>query len=199
MSSNNKKEFTMSVKDAIYNRHAVRDYLPQKVDHDLIHILLDAAVHAPTAMHEEPWSFVVIQDMKTLDRLSDSAKELVLRELNNDNSAQAKLMRDLVSNPSYHVLYNASTLVVIYAQFDGQFVVADFWLAAQNLMLAACANDLGSCVIGFAVSALNTQEWKTELGVPDRVKAIVPIIIGIPASTPSAVSRKKPNILTWKS
>lgn len=51
----------------IYNRRSVRDYLPQKIDQAIIHTLLNAAVQAPTAMHEEPWSFVVIQNKGLLD------------------------------------------------------------------------------------------------------------------------------------
>ena len=51
----------MSTLDVIYNRRAVRNYLPQGIDQHTIRALIDAAVHAPTAMHEEAWSFVVIQ------------------------------------------------------------------------------------------------------------------------------------------
>ena len=43
-------------------------------------MLLDAAVHAPTAMHQEPWKFVVIQDRALLRRLSDRAKALAIAQ-----------------------------------------------------------------------------------------------------------------------
>lgn len=191
-------EPSVSVVDAIYHRRAVRDYLPQKIDKDLIRSLLDAAVHAPTAMHEEPWSFVIIQDKSILDRLSDTAKHLVLSEAKNSNTEQSKHILDLVNKPDFHVFYNAGTLIVIYSKFQGPFVLADCWLAAENLMLTACAKGLGTCVIGFAVSALNTPEWKIELGVPAEMTAIVPIIVGLPAGVTPPVSRKQPEILVWK-
>ena len=69
----------MTILDAIYRRRAVREYTPDKVDPAVIHALLDAAVHAPTAMHEEPCAFVVIQDKNTLNRLSDNVKDLLAR------------------------------------------------------------------------------------------------------------------------
>jgi nitroreductase len=53
---------SMSVMNAIQRRRSVRDYTSQTIERSVIHMLLDAAVHAPTAMHEEPWSFAVIQD-----------------------------------------------------------------------------------------------------------------------------------------
>lgn len=191
-------EPSMSVLDAIYNRRAIRDYLPQKVDQEVIRSLLDAAIQAPTAMDEEPWAFAVIQNKNLLDRLSDSAKALVITEALKSDSAQSKRMLDHVNNPSFHVFYNASTLIVIYCKFQAAFTAADCWLAAENLMLAACAKGLGSCVIGFAVSALNTPEWKSEFDIPTEMAAIAPIIIGLPAHKVPIVARKQPVIMTWK-
>lgn len=187
-----------NVIDIIYKRRAVRDYLPQKIDEATIRSLLDAAVNAPTAMHEEPWVFVIIQDEKILKSLSDNAKTLVRDEAQGSNSEQAKHMLDIVNKPDFDIFYNANSLIVIYSKFSAQFVVADCWLAAENLMLAACAKGLGTCVIGFAVSALNTTEWKTKLGVSKEMTAVAPIILGFPASETPVVSRKPPEILVWK-
>ena len=52
-----KPEAPKSVMDAIYHRRAVRNYTPRTIARPVIRKLLGAAVHAPTAMHEEPWSF----------------------------------------------------------------------------------------------------------------------------------------------
>jgi nitroreductase len=64
--------------DAIYHRRAVREYAPEKINEAVIRKLLDAAVHAPTAIHEEPWAFAIIQDQALLKRLSDNVKELMV-------------------------------------------------------------------------------------------------------------------------
>jgi nitroreductase len=65
-------------------------------------------------------------------------------------------------------------------------------------MLAACAQGLGTCVIGFAVEALNTPEWKAELKIPEAMTAIAPIIVGTPASEEGPTHRKPPEILFWQ-
>lgn len=195
---NNKTNLPMSEIEAIYHRRAVRNYQSQTIDKPTIHLLLKAAVQAPTAMHEEPWSFVVIQNQDILNRLSDSAKTLVRHDLQDSNSQQAIHMLEFINQPDFHVFYNATSLIVVCSQFDGPFVVADCWLAAENLMLTACAKGLGTCVIGFAVSALNSKEWRDELGIPAEMTAIAPIIVGIPAGEMPLVSRKEPKILTWK-
>jgi nitroreductase len=188
----------MSALDAIYHRRSVRDYSPRAIDEATIRSLLDAAVHAPTAMHEEPWSFAVIQDKNLLNRLSDSAKERVRNEAQSSDSHHAKHSLEVVNAPDFHVFYNAGTLIVIYSKFPGPFVVADCWLAAENLLLAACAKGLGTCVIGFAASALNTPEWKAELKIPAEMTAIAPVIVGVPAGETPPVPRKSPEILIWK-
>ncbi|HYA37244.1 MAG TPA: nitroreductase family protein [Candidatus Methylomirabilis sp.] len=193
-----KPEGAMSVTDAIYHRRAVRDYAPRQIDRNLIRTLLDAAVHAPTAMHEEPWAFAVIQDKNLLDRLSDSAKEEMRREAQDSASRLGRRARDRLAEPDFHVFYNAGTLIVIYAKFAGPFVVADCWLAAENLMLAAYAQGLGTCVIGFAVSALNTPQWKAELKIPAEMTAIAPMIVGVPAGETPPVSRRPPEIIAWR-
>ena len=191
-----KPEVSMSAMDAIYHRRSVRDYAPRTIDQAVIRSLLDAAVHAPTAMHEELWSFAVIQDKNLLNRLSDSAKEKVRCEAQASDSPHAKHSLDLVNKPDFHVFYNAGTLIVIYSRFQGPFVVADCWLAAENLMLAAFAKGLGTCVIGLAVSALNTPEWKAELKIPAEMTAIAPIIVGVPAGeTPPVPPRSRKFLL----
>ena len=188
----------MSAMDAIHHRRAVRDYAPRAIGRAVIRALLDAAVRAPTAMNEQPWSFAVVQDRSLLNRLSDSAKESVRREAQGSGSRHARHSLELVNKPDFHVFYNAGTLIVIYGKFHGPFVAADCWLAAENLMLAACAKGLGTCVIGFAVSALNTPEWKAALSIPAEMTAIAPIIVGAPAGQTPPVPRKPPQIVTWK-
>ncbi len=189
----------MSVTDAIYQRRSVRDFTPEKVSEASIHMLLYAAIQAPTAMHEEPWAFAVIQDRKLLDRLSETAKQTIwLQAQSEDNSGLARRSVNIISDPAYNVFYNAGALIIIYGKPLGPFVVADCWLAAENLMLAACTAGLGTCVIGLAVPALNSPEWKRELDIPAEMTAYAPILIGYPAGTPPPPPRKPPELVSWK-
>jgi len=192
-----KTETSLSVMNAIQHRRSVRDYTSQTIGQSVIHALLDAAVLAPTAMREEPWAFAIVQDKNVLDRLSESAKKLAHTENQGSDTEQAKHTLHVMDKPDFHVFYNAGTLVVIYTKLQGPFVVADCRLAAENLLLAAYAQGLGTCVIGFAVSALNTPEWKAELKIPSEMTAIAPMIVGVPAGVTPPVPRKPPEIISW--
>ncbi|MGM9455055.1 nitroreductase family protein [Legionella bozemanae] len=190
--------YKMDVMDALYNRRAVRNYLPKKVDSEIIHHLLDAAIHAPSALHEESRGFVVIQNKSLLDRISESAKLLTMNEKKQNIDLQEEHVLQVVQQKEFNVFYNARTLIVIYSTFKGKFVSADCWLAAENLMLAALTYGLASCVIGFAVDALNLPEWKEELGIPKKMTAVAPIILGWPSGHTLPSTHKPPLILKWK-
>jgi nitroreductase len=193
-----KLETPVSTMDAIYGRRSVRAYGPQRIDRATIGTLLAAAVRAPTAIHEEPWTFLILQDADALKRLSDRAKRFFVEEVHRAHLDRGGHALDKFEQPDFNIFYNAGTLIVICAKPMGPFVVADCWLAAENLMLAAYAMGLGTCVIGSAVIGLNTPEIKDELGIPADVSAIAPIIVGVPAEEARAAARKEPRILAWK-
>ncbi len=187
----------------IHWRRAVRAYRPTAVSERQLRALLDAAVRAPTAMHQEPWQFVIVQDRALLRRLSDRAKEMALATaLHHGNllkppGAAGDGMPSPLADPEFNIFYDAGTLVVICASPANEFVVADCWLAAENLMLAACAEGLGSCCIGFSVPVLNAPEGKSWLGIPADVQAFAPIIVGVPRGDMGPAPRKAPVVLNW--
>ncbi len=187
-----------SILKIIYARHSVRSYAHTPVDSAAIQTLLYAAVHAPTAMHDEPWAFVVVQDPVLLQRFSNMAKPLFVEEVRHRNAHGAGHSFEHFTRPDFNIFHGADTLILICAKPLGPFVAADCWLAAENLMLAASAIGLGSCVIGSAVAALNIHKVKTELGIPDEYSVIAPIVVGVSSGETPATSRKEPHILSWK-
>jgi nitroreductase len=184
--------------EAILARRSVRAYAPHRLDRDTVQTLLEAAVRAPTAMHEEPWAFVVLQNHALMQRLSDLAKPLFVEEVRYRNARGNNHSFKHFTRPDFNIFHGADTLIVICAKPSSPFVAADCWLAAENLMLAASALGLGSCVIGSAVVALNIHKVKAELGIPDEYSAIAPIVVGKPEGETMATKRKAPFILSWK-
>lgn len=183
---------------AIYARRSVRNYTNEIVDSELIEDLLKAAIQAPCAMHEEPCAFVIIQDRLILKELSKEIKEYFKAQAIKDNSISSHALK-IINQNHFEVFYNANTLLIICSQFSRKFTDADCWLAAENLMLAACAQGLGSCVIGFAVDVLNTAKWKILLDIPQDAQVIAPIILGIPVGETPHVKRNPLTIYSWKS
>lgn len=182
----------MSVYEAILSRSSIREYTSKKVDAKRVRSLIEAAEMAPTLLHRESRGFAIIQDVKLLKDLSDTAKPMLIKQFKDD-----ALNLDALKNPEFNIFHDASTLVVVCANKGNRYAAADCWTAAENLMLAARGMELGSCVIGMALLALNTEEKKSELGISKFYEAIAPIVVGFTREKPVISQRKRPFILSW--
>jgi len=186
----------MSTFEAILSRRSVRQFKSRMVSHETVRILLEAAVRAPTAMHQEPWGFVVIQNSKILQKLSDLSKPLFIKEATQKFYQQASNILEMFRKPDFNIFHNAGTLILVCGESTAPFYEADCWLAAENLMLAATAMGLGTCVIGSALSALSLSEIKDELNIPENFTVVTAITLGYPDDQIKPVSRKKPIIFS---
>ena len=113
-------------------RRSVRAFTAQTLDESTIRALLDAAVQAPTAMHTEPWAFVIVQDRVALRRISDRAKGVWAKEAAHYRDLHTAVdatvttaFAERLACPDFCVFYDASTLIAICARPLGPFLVAD--------------------------------------------------------------------------
>lgn len=178
---------TTTAIQVIHQRSSVRTYTPEVIDPEVIRTLLEAATRAPTAMHAEPWAFVVVQDIAALHRYSELAKQ----------GWRGQEFASALLRPDFNIFYGASTLIVICARNSGPFAEADCWLAAENLMLAATALGLGTCCIGSAIDAINTPAIREALHIEQGMTVVAPIIVGRAAEPCPPTSRRPAEVLAW--
>jgi nitroreductase len=183
-------ELEQSIFETILGRRSVRSYADRKVEPEVLKTLLEAAVWAPTAMHKEPWGFVIVQNKVVLKNLSDLAKPLFIEELRKIGTRE-----DVLKHTDGNLFYDAGTLIIICGKTNGHLPIADCWMAAENMILAACAMNLGSCVVASALPAMSLPDVKSSLGIPTGFAAIAPVIIGYPNADTAPSSRKAPLIL----
>jgi nitroreductase len=181
----------MELLEAINGRRSVRDYTDETVSDTVLQELIGLAVQAPSALNQQPWSFVVVKDEGLLTHISDQAKVHMLKA---PLAAPAQRHRDMLADPKFHIFYHAPVLIVICAVDAGNWGVEDCALAAENLMLAAYSKGLGTCWIGFAQGWLDTADGKSALGLPSAFVPVAPIIVGHPHHQPTPVPRKTPDI-----
>jgi nitroreductase len=178
--------------DTIYQRRSVREFIREPVARAVVDKVIEAAVQAPSAMNEQPWSFTVVSDKALLSKISTTAKAHMLKEFGEDSNLEH--LRQTLSNPTFNIFYDAPALIVISAPKRSEWAVEDCAMAAENLMLAAHSMTLGTCWIGFAQKWLNTEEGLAAIGLDRSQLVVAPIIIGHPRAAPGAVPRKKPSI-----
>ncbi|OJW57054.1 MAG: nitroreductase [Sphingomonadales bacterium 63-6] len=182
----------MDLKQAILTRRAVREYLPDPLPERQIQALIDLAIEAPSAMNRQPWAFCVVRDPAILQHVSDKAKAHMLQSV--PPVAGSENFNLMLGSSEFHIFYHAPALVLISATQDDNWSHLDCALAAENLMLAAAAEGLGSCWIGFAQGWLNTPEGKAFLSLPPSHVPIAPIILGRPLHGVPPVARNRPDI-----
>ncbi|MBS1240036.1 MAG: hypothetical protein H6R45_742 [Proteobacteria bacterium] len=182
----------MELKQAIYDRRAVREYTADVIDEGELLALIELAIQAPSAMNRQPWSFCVVRDQTLLKSISDEAKAHL--RLHAPASFASDRIGQILNNPDFHIFYHAPAMVLISATEDDAWSRIDCALAAENLMLAAVAAGLGSCWIGFAQGWLETAEGKAALGLPASHLPVAPIIVGHPLHVAPPTVRKKPDV-----
>jgi len=182
----------VNLNEAISGRRSVREYTDEALDERSLGCLIDAAVQAPSAVNQQPWTFTIVRDRNVLELISREAKSFMLANM--PAGVHSDHFRALLSDPAFHIFYHAPALILISARAQGPWIVEDCALAAQNLMLAAYSLGLGTCWIGFGQAFLNTSEGKTLLGLPRAWVSVAPIIVGHPKVSPPPVPRKQPEV-----
>jgi nitroreductase len=182
----------MELTQAIYGRRSTRAFSKQQVTKSLLERLIDSAIQAPSARNQQPWEFVIIQNIPLLDQISESSKAHVR---GTEKGLLALHPHDTLNDPDFHIFYHAPALIVISVE-QGDWAVENAALAAENLMLVAHANELGTCWIGLAQDWLGTADGRRACGVPEGFLPVAPIIVGHPAGDVPSVPRNQAR-LRW--
>jgi len=181
------------VLDAIRERRSTRKFLDKPVPKEVVEQLLSAAVYSPSAMHKEPWRFVVISDRKKIKELSDAAKRLYASA-----GMPAKYLERMQSKEDT-MFHGAPLLILVFAdRKTTRWVDVDCGILAQTLFLAAQSLGLGSCFIGLAQSLNKDAGILRELGMPEGYELVAPLIFGYPAEKIPVHERSwKEKVLGW--
>ena len=182
----------MDVIEAIHGRRSIRAYRSEPVPRALIEEVIWAAVQAPTPpiSGDTPWAFCVIEGVERLAAYGARAKQYA-REHQPDGRRWTWPDR-----PDFKVFWDAPVAVLICGRTGNSEAPFDCCRAAQNLMLAAHAQGLGSCWVGAPLPWLNSPGVTKELGVPTDFDPIVAIILGYSAAIPAGSPRPRP-VIRW--
>jgi len=149
----------MDVKEAILKRRSIRSYkdIPITKD-DLIDILV-AGQYSPSAGNLQNWRFVIIDDEDMKDRIADAC-------LNQDWMKSA---------PVFIVICTQEEkMKQFYPEHGHDFNVEGAAAVAQNMMIQATANGLGSCWVG----AFHPDPIIDIIGIGNNFKPTIILTLG---------------------
>lgn len=182
----------MELMQAIRERRAVREYAPAHIERSSIERLIQAAILAPSARNLQPWAFAALLDRERIEGYARRATSWLLA--NFSQTAYDDSLRKMVADPDFVMFYHAPALVLVLAKSSDRQAAEDCCLAAENLILAARAEGLGTCWIGLARPWLNLPATKAELKVPGSYHVVAPIVLGHPKAWPESHGRNPAEI-----
>ena len=182
----------METIDAMRRRRAVREYSDAPIGRATIERLIDAAILAPSAMNLQPWAFAVLLNRERISGYARRIQDWLLAHF--EQTPFDPSLRKLLEDKNYNVLHHAPALVLVLATSSQSQASEDGCLAAENLMLAARDEGLGTCWIGLARAWLNLPSTKREMGLPATCEVVAPIVLGYPKAWPEPHGRNPAQI-----
>lgn len=197
--------------DFIYRRRSVRTFQDTSVPDEIIHKIIDAAIHAPSGKNQQNWHFVVVRNQNVIQKMAqlvEQKHEKLLPHIHNPEKQKA-----FKSTVGYHTVFKkAPCVVLVYAgpypvpaddmtpgdELSGQEIdlmkkvnpgVQNIAAAMQNLQLAAAMLGYGTCWMTGPTYA--DREISREIGFKKEgfnLAALTPL--GIPASAGNSPPRK---------
>lgn len=127
----------MTYEEVLRNRRSIRKYTDDPVSLKLVQEIIRESTLAPNAGNEQPWKFIVVNNKKMIEKISDESKKNILARIAANPEDYAKKYQGMLKKESFNVFYNAPCLVMILGGSSLKNLFVDCALAAGYLMMAA--------------------------------------------------------------
>ncbi len=153
----------MNVKEAIRSRRSIRRYKNEPIPSDKLETILEMARLAPSASNRQPWEFIVVQDEDK--------------------------RRKIAGNCKYGSFLSECSVIIVGCgdtQITSKWFALDTFISMEHIALTAVEEGLGTCWIG----AFDDAETRKLLKIPENLKIVALMALGIPNEKPEPRSRK---------
>ena len=168
--------------EAIDSQRAIRLYKPDPVPQELIDRVIEAAIRAPSSGNRQKWGFVVVSDPGLKLRIADCYRRNITPGIVSNRPPEDQKMWDETKYLADH-LHEVPVLILACIEDDGRpddFARgATIYPSVQNMLLAARALGLGSCLT--TRHRKHEAEIKEMLGIPESVHIASVLPLGFPA------------------
>ena len=204
------------------SRRSLRLYQDRPVEKEKLKMLIEAGRFAPTGSNRQACEYLVVSGRKTLDKvvhiairtLGEQAKALQ-EDLERYSRLKEPLPEELAARQNFpvmagrmvakwkegvdYLLFHAPSLVVIHMKKNvASTPEIDAAIASTQMVLLAETLGLGTCYIGFLVTAIeNSEELKGVLKIPPDHRSLVAFIVGYPDVEFLRTVYRNPAKTTW--
>lgn len=174
----------MDVMEAIRSRRSIRKFQVTPVEEEKLRAVLEAARLAPSWANLQCWRFVVVKDAAVRAKIS---------ELSYVEAFFAP--KGYKTNPALKALAEAPVVIVACGDpaqsgdlGEQYYYLTDVGIAAENLMLAAHAQGLGTVFVG----VFDEMQLRELLEIPPQVRIVGLFPLGYPAGETKGGPPRKP-------
>jgi nitroreductase len=175
-------------------RRSIRKFRPDAVASDVLGRVLEAGRWAPSAGNCQPWRFVLVTDVQVKGKMAEVCTGFSREHWRSFSSERAKYLAARGGTWDKSYMRNVPVLITVCYELlqdvKEELVLASVWMAVENMLLAATAEGLGSCVYTFH-SRREESSVKRILWVPKNYRIAGIVQIGHPSVEPPAPYRKK--------
>jgi len=191
--------------NAFRSRRSIRKYKDEPIADDVLRDLIEFAVTAPSGSNCQQWEFTVINGREKVWEFAVRIKDFFLKI---NRLASNRLIRylsvpfmgkTLINYYRDHydtvelaikesdigvdlLFHGAPSVIIVHGPMEGSTPVEDATYASYNICMLAHYMNLGTCLIGFAVEALNrSPDIKSELDIYEKNRIHAVIALGKPA------------------
>ncbi len=204
------------------SRRSCRRFTQEPVPRQVLDDLVRIAITAPSGTNSQRWTFGVLPHRQAVLRLAEAvgkffaginrkAANPLLRLLSRQLAGYyreyyekiVEALRQWHEEGRDRLFHGASAVILVGSLPGASCPKEDALLATQNILLAAHAMGLGTCLIGFAVAAIaGDRSLGSLLGLADGEQVHAVIALGYPAVTyqhPAARRRIDPRYCELRS
>lgn len=199
------------------SRRSCRNYQARPVSREILTDLVKIGTTAPSGTNSQRWTFTVLERRDQVEKFGDRIGDF-FRKLNKmAANPLLRLVSRLFSNDALGIYYRryydsikkglerraeegcdllfhtAPAVILIGSEEGASCPAEDALLATQNILLGAHAMGLGSCLIGFAVSAMqHDPAIKEILAIPRQEEIYAVIALGYPNEHYQRLTGRRP-------
>jgi nitroreductase/NAD-dependent dihydropyrimidine dehydrogenase PreA subunit len=208
------KDITLSpdtVNSFLRRRRSCRVFSEKEVPREALEKLIDIARYAPTGHNSQNFEFLVIRNRELIRELAKRTATFFgnLHKMLSAPGVQVPPwlqahMRGFRLNWQYcqegkdRIFRNAPALILIHAPSENVSSAQNCHLAMAHIMLQAQAMGLGTCIVGYFLTALEKDpSIIKELDIPKENKIFTCCTVGYPAITFRKLVQRKPPVVRW--
>lgn len=168
----------------LLKRRSVRQYLPEQIDDDSLHLIIETGLYAPNGGNHQYARFLVIQDQTRLKEISSIVRhEFASRDIV-EGQYQNKTIIKAKQQENYDFMFHAPTLIIAVAPKNHGNSMADCACALVNMQIAAAALGLGACWVNqlhWLTDNQSVRQYLEPLGLGKDENIFGSMIVGHPA------------------